>query len=561
MATSDQTVGGADPGRDARIAASPAGTATERPVPDSATDEPPASDPEAAVGPEPASDFRLGRRAAAALVATTSGAVLVLEILSLRLIAPYVGLTLETNTAVIGIALAAIATGAWLGGRAADVVPASRLVGPLVLGGGALVFAVLPLVRWTGALVRGGDATGVLLVAAVAVFLPAALLSAVAPVVVKARLATLRETGTVVGGLSGAGTLGAIAATFGTGFVLVAMVPTSTILFVLGGVLVVLGGLLTIRPRGRRAVAGPLVLALLGVGATVAAPDRCQVETAYHCARVVSDPDRATGRTLELDTLRHSYVDLADPGHLEFAYVQAMASVVDVVRPAGEPVRALHLGGGGLTIPRYLDARRPGTRSLVLEIDRGVLRLDRDELGLREGDGITTRVGDARIGLAAQPDASRDLVVGDAFGGVAVPWHLATREAVADVRRVLADDGVYVANVIDHGPLAFARAELATTRRVFPYVALLGRAEAFTPRGGNLVVVASASPLPLDAVRRRLAERSKDQRVLAGPELVAFVGDARVLTDDFAPVDQLLTPFAPRGTASPDTSPRPTPTD
>ncbi|HVD29042.1 MAG TPA: fused MFS/spermidine synthase [Mycobacteriales bacterium] len=500
-------------------------------------------------GPPPA----LGPRAAAALVFLTSGAVLVLEILTLRLIAPYVGLTLETNTAVIGIALAAIATGAWLGGKAADVVPAERLLGPLVLGGGALVFAVLPLVRWTGEAVRGGDASGVLLIAAVAVFVPAALLSAVAPVVVKVRLATLRETGTVVGRLSGTGTLGAIAATFATGFVLVAMVPTSTILYALGGLLLVVGGVLSVRGlgggrlpvAGRRSVAGPLVLALLGAAAGVAAPDPCALETAYHCARVATDPDRATGRVLLLDALRHSYVDLADPTWLEFAYTRGMASAIDVFRPAGAPVRALHLGGGGLTVPRYLAERRPGTRSLVLEIDAGVLAIDRRTLP--DVPGVRTRLGDARVGLADQPAAGQDLVVGDAFGGVAVPWHLATREVLADVRRVLTDDGLYVANVIDHGPLAFARAEVATTAQVFPHVALVATDAALTRRGGNLVIVASPAPLPLDALRRRLAERSAERepalRMVAGAELVAFTGDARVLTDDFAPVDQLLTPY------------------
>ncbi len=417
----------------------------------------------------------LGPRLAAGLVFLTSGSVLVLEILSLRLVAPYVGLTLETNTAVIGVALAAIATGAWLGGRVADLVPPERLLGPLTLGAGVLVLVVAPLVRWTGEFIRGGDVSAVVLIAMVAVFAPAALLAAVTPVVVKARLGTLAETGTVVGRLSGVGTLGAIAATFGTGFVLVAMVPSTVILLSLGGLLILAGAALTIRLRGLRPVAGPLVLAVLGGLGTVAAPDPCDVETVYHCAKVVADGARPTGRVLQLDTLRHSYVDLADPEHLEFAYVRGIAAAVDAFRPTGTPVRALHVGGGGLTMPRYLAASRPRSTSLVLEIDAGVLKMDRDKLGFRPGNGIDTRVVDGRIGVAEQPANSRDLVVGDAFGGIAVPWHLTTRELVADIRRVLTDDGLYAVNIIDHPPLAFVRAEIATIAAVFPHVAIVAR--------------------------------------------------------------------------------------
>jgi hypothetical protein len=484
----------------------------------------------------------LGSRAAAWLVFITSGAVLVLEILSLRLVAPYLGLTLETSTAVIGFALGAIATGAWVGGRTADLIPPQRLLGPTVLVGGVLVLFVGPLVRWTGEQVRGGDVSAVLLIAAVAVFAPAAMLSAVTPMVVKLRLATLTETGTVVGWLSGIGTLGALMATFGTGFVLVTALPTSVILLLLGGLLVLLGLGLTIRFRGVRAAAAPLAGALVGAAASALAPQPCDIETAYHCARVVPDPAVPTGRLLRLDTLPHSYVDLADPTHLRFSYLRGMASVIDAVYPPREPLRALHLGGGGLTMPRYLKAVRPGTDSLVLEIDQGVIDLDIAQLGLRLGDGIDVRVQDARVGLAAQPSDSRDVVIGDAFGGLSVPWHLTTRETVEDVRRVLVDDGVYAVNVIDYPPLRFARAEAETITRVFPHVAVLARPAILAGRGGgNVVIVGSERPLQTEALRAQLSERAGELDVLAGPsEVEGFAGDSPVLTDDHAPVDQML---------------------
>lgn len=479
------------------------------------------------------------------LVVLASGAVLVLEILSLRLIAPYVGITLETNTAVIGIALSAIAVGAWAGGAVADRLPPAVLLGPLLLGGGALVFAVTPLVRFVGELVQGADASGVLLVAAAAVFAPAALLSAVPPVVVKARLADLAETGTIVGRLSGLGTLGSIAATFGTGFVAVAMVPTTTILTGLAVVLVLTGLGVVRASRGvsPKRLAGPLALALVGAGATVVAPNPCELETAYHCASVEADPDRPGGRVLRLDTLRHSYVDLSDPTHLEFEYLRVIAAATDVFRPSGAPVKALHLGGGGLTLPRYLHAVRPGSDSLVYEIDAGVLELDREKLGLREGRGVRTRVEDARVGLADQRPETCDLVVGDAFGGVAVPWHLTTRQVVSQVDATLTRTGLYAVNLIDHGPLSFVKAELATIADVFPHVALIAETSAFSGAGGNLVVLASPSPLPLDALKAALATKVPGTNVITGGDLSGFIRGARVLTDDFAPVDQLVTPY------------------
>lgn len=489
----------------------------------------------------------LGARAAEGLVFIASGAVLVLEILSLRLVAPYIGLTLQTSTAIIGFALAAIATGAWVGGHAADRIPPRRLLGPVVLAAGVLVLFVGPLVRWTGGQVRGANVSSVMLIAALAVFLPASLLSAVTPMVVKLRLGTLSETGTVVGRLSGIATLGALVATFATGFLLVATAPTSVILLVLAVVLILLGGILTVRLRGAAALAAPLVVALLGATAAMAAATPCDVETAYHCARVVRDENRSTGRVLELDTLWHSYIDKADPTYLDFSYIRGMASVIDAAM-AQRPVRALHLGGGGVTLPRYLDATRPGSHNLVLEIDGGVVELDVARLGLRLDENLIVRVQDARVGLAAEPSSSRDVVVGDAFGGLTVPWHLTTRETVSEVRRVLVPDGIYLVNVIDYPPARFARAEVATIADVFPHVAMLARPAVLAgDEGGNMVIVASDEALPTEKTRVQLSERAPELELLASPpEIASFAGDAPVLTDDFAPVEQLFTPY-PQG--------------
>jgi spermidine synthase len=486
---------------------------------------------------------------AAVVTFLSSGAVLVMEIVGLRLIAPYVGVTLQTSTAVIGFALAAIALGAWTGGAVADRVDPRRLIAPLMVAGGALVIAILPLVRFTGDLVNGADAGAVLLLAAVAVVVPAALLSAVPPMVVKLQLSNLAETGAVVGKLSGIGTLGAIAATFVTGFLLIAVLPSSVILVGTGAVTVVAGlalGLVLQRGTGvRRRV--PVALVLLAVAGSLlaaVAPTPCEEETAYHCARVVADPERDSGRVLMLDTLRHSYVDLDDPTYLEFEYVRAIASVADASFPADEPLSALHIGGGGLTLPRYLAEVRPGTTSRVVEVDPGVVDIDREQLGLETSDALRVDVADGRVGLAEEPAGERDLVVGDAFGGLSVPWQLTTREALELADRALADDGVYAVNLIDNPPLGFVRAELATLREVFDHVVLLARVPVLTGEdGGNVIAVASQQPLDAAGIAAAMTDKDLAWRATEGADLDAFVGDAEVLTDDHAPVDQLLTPY------------------
>jgi spermidine synthase len=263
------------------------------------------------------------------------------------------------------------------------------------------------------------------------------------------------------------------------------------------------------------------------------------VETAYHCASVVVDRADPTGRLLVLNSAHHSYVDLADPRHLDFAYVQWLAAVTDALKPGDEEIDALHLGGGGFTMPDYVRATRPGSRQLVLELDGGLVALDRQRLGLRTGPDLRVRVGDARVGLTAQPTSAYDLVVGDAFGYLVVPWHLATREMMAEASRVLRPGGIYAQNVIDYPPDRFIKAELATVAAVFPHVALIAPPKALNGEtGANFVIVASRSPLPLAAVRAGLDRHAKDPVTLL-PD-ARFAGHARVLTDDYAPVDQLL---------------------
>jgi MFS family permease len=496
---------------------------------------------------EDRSSNRLPDWLAAAVVFVAAGAVLVLEVVGLRLVGPYLGVTLQTSSAVIGVSLAAIAYGAWVGGQAADRIPPRRLLGPAFVLAAAATALTLPVVRWAGELLRGSAIGGILTLAALAVFVPAALLSAIAPIVVKLQLADVRHTGRVVGKLSGIGTLGGITATLGTGFVLVAALPTSIILIGLAALLALAGFSLSVYQVGRLALSGPgfgiVLIFVAGGSLSVTAPNPCDVETAYHCARVSTDPARPAGRILTLNSARHSYVDLNDPRHLEFAYTQWIGAVVDVLTRSGTPMQAVHIGGGGFTLPRYVQATRPGSVSRVLELDGGLVKLDESRLGVVPSATLQVVVGDARVSLAREPSGSADIVIGDAFGHLAVPWHLTTREFVSDIRRVLHPGGAYAVNIIDYPPDRMVRAELATVAAVFPYVALMAPPSAIASAGrsggagSNFVIVGSDAPLPLAALRTRLDGLPAAVSLLDGS---SFAGGARILTDDFAPVDQLL---------------------
>lgn len=477
---------------------------------------------------------RLGPVLAVVIVFCTSAAVLVLEILAGRLLAPYVGVSLETYTGIIGTVLAAIAVGTAAGGRLADRIDPRRLLGPTLVAGGILAWVSLPLLTWMGPTVgRGADSIVVL--TAFAFFLPAAVLSAASPMVAKLRLSDLDQTGAVVGGLSAAGTVGALVGTFGTGFVLLAAVPTRPIVLAIGAALVVGGVALwfwfaTTMPSAL--TAGVVLAAVVTTAGTAAtASSICQWETAYYCVIIEHDPTDPDGRVLVLDDMRHSHVHLTDPTHLDFRYVRLFSQVAD--RHGSGPLSVFHVGGGGFTFPRYLDATRPGSTSIVAEIDSDLVAIAEDHLDLRPGDGIVVETVDARGALEDSDDDSFDLVVGDAFGGMSVPWHLTTREVVAEVRRVLSPGGTYVVNVIDRNERRFVRAKAATLADQFDHVVVV-----FPPVGtlqaANYVLVASDAPLS------DLTIDPEDGRIVVGRELDEFVGDARVLTDGFAPVDQLI---------------------
>jgi spermidine synthase len=488
------------------------------------------------------------------LTFVAAASVLVLEIAAGRLLAPYVGVSLLTYTGIIGVILAGIALGAWIGGKAADRLGPLRLLGPTFVAGGLTAVASVPVVAFAGATNLSPQTVEIVVLAAAGFVVPATVLSAVGPMIVRATIVDIGSSGSLVGRLSAIGTSGAIAGTFLTGFVLLGALPTRLIIVGTGGLLVLVGlivGLGVGRRRGRGGT--PLIGTLLALGAVtgsaLAAPAACDAESRYYCVRIVEDAADPNARTLVLDGLSHAHVNLADPTVLRFGYVRRFADVAATTlpgRPAapGTPPAVLHVGGGGFSFPRYLEATLPDVRQTVLELDPAVLRINHEQLGFAPSDRLRVVLGDARLSIADEASGAYDLVVGDAFGGLAVPWHLTTSEFLAEVRRVLMPGGTYVMNVIDYAPLGFLRSEVATARAVFGEVVVLGHPrELDGVGGGNFVVVASDRPIDADALRDRIdgLDDPDEVGILDGLEaLDAWLGDAAVLSDDFAPVDQLL---------------------
>jgi spermidine synthase len=469
---------------------------------------------------------------AAIVVFIAAAAVLLLEILAVRVMAPYVGVSLNTYTGIIGTVLAGISAGAWIGGWAADRTDPRKLVGPLLIAGGVLALATAPLTTELGEDVQSDSLKAIVALSAATVFLPALVLSSVHPIVVKMQLQSLEVTGSVVGRLSAFATAGALVGTFGTGFFLTAHFHTRAILGGVGVVLIAAGAILWWRLTRRLQPGLAIALGLAVVGAGTAAASvhgPCKVESAYACIRVFSDGPY--GRVLELDSVTNSYVDLRDPKRLEFQYTLVLGTVVDTLGTPGDPINALHIGGGAFTLPRYISATRPGSTNTVMEIDPAVVDTAREDFGLRDEPGLRVEEGDARLLVNDESPQSYDVIIGDAFSGLSVPWQLTTKEFLTEVKGLLRPDGVYLMNLLD-GPGRFLRAEAATMTDLFSDVAVFRL-------GGNNILVASNEPIDFPSVTKRLTSDRSPAALYRGMRLRRLIGDAGTLEDDFAPIDQL----------------------
>jgi spermidine synthase len=256
--------------------------------------------------------------------------------------------------------------------------------------------------------------------------------------------------------------------------------------------------------------------------------------------RAVIEDDRWVpgSYSLVVDGTPQSHVNLENPSELFFEYIQRMGHVIDQLKLPGQPLTAVHLGAGALTIPRYVEATRPGSRQQVIELEQELVDFVRAELPWPKSASIRVRYGDAREVVNRLPEGLRgsaDLLVIDIFSGARTPAHVTSVEFYREACELLAPDGVVLVNVADGPGLSFARSQVATLLEVTGHVAALAETSVLKGRRfGNVVLVGSKKLLPLEWMPRLLAGGPHPSKVVAGHELRDFIAGAPVITDTTA---------------------------
>ena len=488
------------------------------------------------------------------IVFSASACGLIIEIVASRLLAPTVGVSLFTWTSIIGVVLAGISIGNYVGGLTADRFPTPKTLGLILLGAGLTSLAVLPMLAFVSSLY---DSLHILprivLITSTLFLVPSVILGMVTPVVIKLRLRDLAQTGNVVGKIYAVSTAGSIFGVFVTGFVLIQWIGTRPILLGVAVFLVVMavafGNVWRMRVVG--AVALVLFAGIAGMGfATNSLETECQVESNYFCIKVrAREIEGREVRTLTLDRLIHSYVDLDDPTFFVYGYEKIFADIATMVGHKKPQFSALYIGGGGYTMPRFLEVSYPESRQEVIEIDPAVTRVTHEYLGMPRDTAIITHNRDARLKIPELEHGSYDIVIGDAFNDVSVPYHLTTMEFNEQVKQLLTDDGIYVVNVVDkYHSGGFLRAVITTLQASFPHVYLLADSDHFKEDNRFTFVVAGAlQPITYaDVYFASHGQGRGDPELTLMPqdELDEWLGRKRniLLTDDFVPVDNLLAP-------------------
>ncbi|MEM9774457.1 MAG: fused MFS/spermidine synthase [Chloroflexota bacterium] len=489
------------------------------------------------------------------IVFVSNFCIMVLELVAGRIIAPYVGVSLYTWTSVIGIVLAGISLGNYLGGRLADRAASLRNLGFIFLSGGStslFILAVGPVSAFVPS--TWPIIAQILVLIIILFFIPSTILGMTSPMVAKLAVTDLEKTGSIVGNIYAFGTAGSIAGTFATGFVLISSFGTYNIVWGVAVIIISLGLVFTF--SGRLWVAAVFIPMALGgyvySNTFPALTSICDLETNYFCIRIAPEveEDETVVQKLILDRLVHSYNDIEDPLRLTYGYEKQYAEMTAYLDDlnGSQAINALFIGGGGYTFPRYMRVQFPDSEVTVIEIDPYVTAVAHELLGVSRDLGIRSINEDARQYLIGDPDQQYDYIVGDAFNDFSVPYHLTTDEFNQLIRKWLKPNGIYMVNLVDGREARFVRSYVATLQQSFEHVYLVPTVN-FWRESPRTTFVVTASNQPIDL--RKLASYDLfpeaaifENNLLIDSELEAFLaeGDPQILTDQFAPVEQLLAP-------------------
>ncbi len=477
-----------------------------------------------------------------------SAASLVVEIVAGRMLAPHVGMSLYTWTAVIAVVLAGFSAGHWWGGRLAEKpwekalgwTGGALLAGGVTTAGAVLILPVLaePVLRIVAQPVWG--ITGL---TALVFFLPSFFAGVPAPVLAQIAVTTAPRTGPALGAMFASGAIGAIAGTLLAGFVFISWLGSSATLVVVTVVYLATGFLFLwlARARGRAVALATGLVAVVLAGLALAAPEPCDRESRYFCLRVEdisADPARPV-HLMVIDHLAHG-ISARDLPLVQFTEHTAMLDALSMQRAPRPDFTSFHIGGGNYAVPRAFSTRGTGPIT-VAEIDPAVTELAAEAFWF-DPDTATILHEDGRRALLTRPDMRYDIIIGDAFTDVVVPVHLVTQEFFRLASQRLMPEGSFLMNVIDHEDRLRALASIvATMQTVFPVVEVwTQRAQPVPGQRMVFVVVGGTARTPVGAFVTAAPDQTQfgalDDALVT--QLAASRG--QILTDDYAPIDRLM---------------------
>ena len=504
--------------------------------------------------------------------------IMVVELVAGRLVARFLGSSLYTWTAVIGVVLAGITLGNYIGGRMADRFQARKALAWLFAISSVTCVLIIILNNLVGGwiwLLKLSWPMRIFTHVAVVFLLPSALLGTISPVVAKMALDRGLPTGRTVGSIYAWGAAGSIAGTFAAGYYLIAQMGSIAIIWAVAAALM----LMAIFYYARRwllytwLVVFPCVL-VMGLapwewasqtGAALAlrkAPDKSIIyedETAYcyvFVRQLSSEPDR---RAFYQDKLQHSEIIMDDVLDLQYFYHHIYAAITGGLSADKDNLTVLVMGGGGYVFSRYIEKVWPGSQVDVVEIDPGVTEAAIQAFGLERDTSIRTFTMDARNYVDALLEQERksslktryDFIYGDALSDYSIPYQLTTREFNDKIAKMLTNDGVYMVNVIDiFDSGLFLGAIINTLEKTFPYVYAATRGDLPRAARTTFAVVAAKRGLDIDNLWDKYSRKSQNFWHLSESDMQVLREKSRglVLTDDYAPVETLLAPVIPEDT-------------
>lgn len=487
----------------------------------------------------------------------SSATVMILEIVAARIIAPYLGVSLYTWTSIIGVVLAGLSLGNWMGGVWADRGANKIEVGIVLVLSGITTLSVLLLLTWMAPLVLSNSTNllnASLLLVGSLFFVPALLMGIVMPLLMTLALSMDSHTGHVVGKLEAMAALGSILGTFIAGYWLIQYFGTRLVIVTIAIILFFLA--LPYLWRGRVMVQVYLLLAtLLIVGLTYwrdGFTNPCDKESQYYCIRVVDMSDEVpfgTAKGMVLDHLLHSINYKQGASILLAPYVQLMDEMVDQhFNGQRDQLRYFFAGGGAYTQPRAIQAMWPAANVDVAEIDPVVTDFAEKHLWFRK-EGVNIYHKDARVILSSMPVKSYDVIVGDVFQDITIPFHLVTLEYMTLIKERLTDKGIYLMNLVDRHPdPLLLKSIYRTIKQQFKSVQIYLDGFPDRPARQTYVIIAGDQLHLPDVINSKRGEERSWQKVTAAiVNNGTQINTLPVLTDDYAPVDRLISELLLKG--------------